>query len=182
MHAGLDLRHALHPLPEAPRRLGHRIPRLLVDDGGRAQREEPDDGAHLEPGARSVGKPQEVVVEPIFFVPEAVRPDVQAVTLAMDMLGFMGPVARPLRAAAAADLAAGLDPSAALARGAELGRELELRDSRGIPVAVDWIELMDFGSPSDITAWVGVRRAPDVVLARNAPHQQSGGEASRPEA
>lgn len=114
---------------------------------------------------------------------DAVRADVQAVTLAMDVLGFMGPAAGPLRAAVAADLAAGVDPSAALTRGAELGRELELRDSRGLPVAVDWIELMDFaGSPPLITAWVRVRTTPGTLFARNVPDPRSASEASRPEA
>lgn len=114
---------------------------------------------------------------------EAVRPDVQAVTLAMDVLGFMGPFARPLRAAVAADLAAGVAPRDALARGAELGRELELRDPRGAPVAVDWIELMDFaGSPPEIAAWVRVRTAPSAVVASGAPQPRGGADTSRPEA
>jgi len=61
---------------------------------------------------------------------EAIRPDVQAVTIAMDVLGFMGPFARPLRAAAAADLAAGIDPRAALARGRARPRTRIARPSR----------------------------------------------------
>ena len=111
---------------------------------------------------------------------DAVRSDVQAVTLAMDVLGFMGPFARPLRAAVDADRAAVVDTSAALARGAELGRELELCDARGTPVPVDWIELMDFaGSPPDITAWVGIRTAPSGVLARRTLQPRKGSDASR---
>src|ERR1051325_11926077 len=50
----------------------------------------------------------------------------------------------------------------AIASGAALGRELELRDRQGAPIQTDIIELTDWETdPLGVTVWVRMRRAPD---------------------
>jgi hypothetical protein len=96
----------------------------------------------------------------------AVRADVQVSTLALGALGFLRGVDWSRRSVVAPDAGQPVDVTAGLARGAQLGRELALRDWRGASVAVDWVALLDFGgSPADVTAWLGARGAPAGVYA-----------------
>ena len=44
----------------------------LLDDGRGAQRQQADQGPHLEPSRAPVGQPKHVVEEPVFFVPQLV--------------------------------------------------------------------------------------------------------------
>ena len=114
---------------------------------------------------------------------DAVRADVQLATFALGVLGFLGPADWPWCSGVVPSPGQTLDLTAALTRGAHLGRELALRDWRGATVAVDWIELLDFGgSPPDVRAWLGVHGALDGVPASLAPRHRAAGKSSRPEA
>ena len=103
-----------------------------------------------------------------------VQPVVRAATDALRGLGYLGPASEPVSDAAG---------RAALARGATLGRALELRDARGALAAADYVELMDWpGTEPEVTAWVRAREAPAGVPARVRPAGGGGRDASRPEA
>jgi hypothetical protein len=102
---------------------------------------------------------------------DAVRTDVQAATRALRSLGAFGPIDEPH--------GENLERSAVIARGAALGRELDLRDAEGGAVAVDWIELLDFGgSPASVAAWVRARTAPAHVGADLPPRRRGSTDAA----
>ncbi len=69
-----ELRHLRQALYRCGCRAGRALPLPLLDHRGRAQGQEPDHGAHLEPGRTAVGQPQQVVVEAVLLVPHAIRP------------------------------------------------------------------------------------------------------------
>lgn len=102
---------------------------------------------------------------------DAIRPDVRAATVALHRAGFLA--AAPQRdVSAAPHMLVG-----ALGRGAEIGRELELRDDCGAAVAADFVELMDF-TPM-VTAWARARQAPASVSAREGPRRADAAERSQ---
>ena len=51
---------------------GNRVQHLRGQDCGGAQREQPDQGSHLDPPAGAVGHPEHVVEEPVLLVPHLV--------------------------------------------------------------------------------------------------------------
>ena len=80
--AGPGRMDALAQFGHAPQRscrmlhqLGHPLALPRLDDGGGAERQQPDHGAHLEPRGAAIGQAQDIVVEPVLLVPHAVRPD-----------------------------------------------------------------------------------------------------------
>ena len=88
---------------------------------------------------------------------EAIRPVVRDGTVALRNLGFLGPAAEPVSADRGA---------AALGAAAALGRQLELRDERGEPVAVDCVDLTDWpGAESEVVAFITFRDAQTPVSA-----------------
>jgi hypothetical protein len=107
----------------------------------------------------------------------AVQPLVRAATDALRGLGYLG---------AASERASDAAGRAALARGATLGRALELRDARGTLVTADFVELMEWpGAESEVTAvtaWVRAREAPAAVPARERPAPGAAQGGARPEA
>jgi hypothetical protein len=114
---------------------------------------------------------------------DAVRVDVQLSTFALGTLGFLAPADWQRRSAVAPAPGEAVDLTRALGRGARLGHELALRDRGGASVAVDWIELLDFGgSPPDVVALLGTRGALNGVPAALAPRLRAAADSSRPEA
>ena len=72
VHRRQQFGHPAQALLDVSHRLRDALPLPLLDHRGGAQREEPDQGAHLEPRGAAVGEPQHVVVEAVLLVPHAV--------------------------------------------------------------------------------------------------------------
>ncbi len=105
---------------------------------------------------------------------EAIRTVVRAGTAALQNLGFLGP---------AAELASADRGDAALGAAAALGRQLELRDERGEPVAVDCVDLTDWpGAESEVIAFITFRDAQTPVPAPLHPPEPREKNGSRPDA
>ena len=68
-----QVRHSPQPFHKGLQEVRNPFPLRRLDDGDSADGEQPDHGAHLQPRRMTVGKPKDVVVEPILLVPHAVR-------------------------------------------------------------------------------------------------------------
>ena len=82
-----------------------------------------------------------------------------------------------------ADRGTELAAERALGRGAELGRELELRDATGLLVPTDFIELSEWrGGNPEVAALIRFRLSHAAVPARLPPRESGGSDAAAPAA
>jgi len=103
----------------------------------------------------------------------AIQPAVRAATRALRNLGFSGPATERVSAERG---------MSALGDGAVLGRTLELRDERGNPVPVDFIDLTDWsGAEPEIVAFVRFREAAAPTAAELRVPPQAAADGSRPD-
>jgi hypothetical protein len=118
-------------------------------------------------------------------------PAEERITIGVQPLPGYAPLQELVRAAsrALADTAlsrptpASAPVASALRRGAELGRELELRDEAGALVPADYIELTDWpGGEPEIAALIRLRDAHAGAPARVPPRTSGGADAHSPAA
>jgi len=70
-----EVRHPPQTLQSVRCSVGHALPLPRLDDGGGTKRQQPHYRANLEPRGGSIGEAQDVIVESILLVPQAIRPD-----------------------------------------------------------------------------------------------------------